>query len=141
MIRVVIDTGVVLSAAFRNRTPEVLILFAAESKEFEWVASPAILNEYNEVLARAKFGLSEEILAEWRRTFQMFTTLVEPELKIDFARDQKDAKFLECAIASDAKYLITGDRDFEEAGGLAGATIISVSQFIKAFVEGLKVDQ
>lgn len=135
MIRVVIDTGIVVSAAFRNRTPEQLILFIAESKDFEWVVSHAILREYNEVLARPKFGLTEEILAEWRQTFRIFTTLIDSDdIKIDFARDQKDAVFLECAIASAAKYLITGDKDFDEAVGLMNTAVISVSEFIEAFI-------
>lgn len=102
MIRVVIDTGIVVSAAFRDRTPEEVILFVAESKDFEWVVSPAILDEYNEVLARKKFGLTNEVLAEWSHKFRLFTTLIEPDLNVDFPRDQKDAKFLERAIASEA---------------------------------------
>ena len=133
MIRVVIDTGIVVSAAFRDRDPERVVLFIAESKDFEWVVSPAILKEYNEVLARKKFGLSEEILAKWRRTFHIFTTLVEPDLEVDFPRDQKDAKFLECAISCGAEYLITGDNDFEEAEREIETTVISVSQFIRSF--------
>lgn len=134
MTRVVIDTGIVVSAAIRDRTPEEVVLFVAESKDFEWIVSPSILKEYNEVLARRKFGLTEEILAEWHRTFQIFTTIVEPELTIEFARDRKDAIFLECAIASEAKYLITGDKDFEDADRSTKITIISVSQFLEAEV-------
>jgi uncharacterized protein len=87
MIRVVIDTGIGVSAAFRDRNPEHVVLFVAESKDFEWVVSPAILKEYNEVLARPKFGVAEEILARRRRTFLLFTMLIEPNIKIDFARD------------------------------------------------------
>lgn len=129
MIRVVIDTGIVVSAAFRDRTPEELILFIVENEDFEWVVSHEILNEYNEVLARKKFDLPREILEGWSHVFDRFTVLADPDIKIEFPRDQKDAKFLECAIASDAKYLITGDKDFEEARKLMETTIISVSQF------------
>jgi len=128
--RVVIDTGIVVSAAFRDRTPEQVILFVAQSKDFEWVVSPQILQEYNEVLARKHFGLTEDILASWRQTFDLFTTLVEPNLRVDFPQDQKDAIFPECAIAAEAQYLVTGDRDFENAAELIDSTIISVSRFL-----------
>jgi putative PIN family toxin of toxin-antitoxin system len=135
MIKVVVDTGITVSAAFRDRTPEEVILFIVEQENFEWIVSPAILEEYMEVLARKKFNLSPEVLQKWREMFEHFTTTIEPDIEIDFPRDQKDAKFLECALAAEADYLITGDRDFTEARKLVQTTIISVSQFKQLIVE------
>ena len=135
MIKVVVDTGITVSAAFRDRTPEAVILFIVEQKDFEWVVSPAILEEYTEVLARKKFNLPPEVLQKWREMFEYFTTTIEPDIDIDFPRDQKDAKFLECALAAEADYLITGDKDFTEARKLVQTTIISVSQFKQLIIE------
>jgi predicted nucleic acid-binding protein len=56
MIGVVIDTGIVVSAAFRDRVPEELILFVVETDGVLWIASSAILDEYYAVLAREKLG-------------------------------------------------------------------------------------
>ncbi len=137
MITVVVDTSVIVSAAFRDRVPEEVVLFISDHEDFEWIVSTAILEEYNEVLARKKFSLSKEILQKWSDAFEYFTTLVEAETGIEFPRDQKDAKFLECALASDADYLITGDHDFKEARKLVNITIISVSQFRKLIMEKL----
>ncbi len=135
MIKVVVDTGITVSAAFRNRTPEEVILFIVEQEYFEWIVSAAILEEYTEVLARKKFNLSPAVLQKWREMFEHFTTTIEPDIEIDFLRDQKDAKFLECALAAEADYLITGDKDFTEARKLVQTTIISVSQFKQLIVE------
>ena len=135
MIKVVVDTGITVSAAFRDRTPEEVILFIVEQEEFEWIISPAVLEEYTEVLARKKFNLSPEILQKWREMFEHFTTMIEPDIEIDFPRDQKDAKLLECALAGEADYLITGDKDFTEARKLVQTTIISVSQFKQLIVD------
>ena len=44
--------------------------------------------------------------------FEQFTITFEADLEIDFPRDQKDAKFLELALATKADYLITGDNRF-----------------------------
>jgi predicted nucleic acid-binding protein len=52
-------------------------------------------------------------------------------LEIDFSRDQKDAKFLACAVESNADFLITGDLDFTEAQTLIQTNIVSVSSFNK----------
>ncbi|MGH9945920.1 MAG: putative toxin-antitoxin system toxin component, PIN family [Pyrinomonadaceae bacterium] len=129
MIRVVIDTNVVVSAAFRDRVPEEIVLFIVENEEFEWLASSEILNEYNEVLGRKKFDLPRDIVDEWRSIFEGCVITFETNIDIDFPRDQKDAKFLEAALASDAEYLITGDGDIKEAQKFAETTIVTVSQF------------
>jgi len=135
MIRVVVDTGVVVSAAFRDRAPEEVILFIVGSEDFEWTVFPPILDEYNEVLSRKKFALTEAVLQSWSDIFDECTTVIEPEITIDFPRDQKDAMFLECALTAEANYFITGDKDFEEAQKLATTTIISVSQFKRLVME------
>lgn len=135
MIKAVVDTGINVSAAFRDRTPEEVILFIVEQEDFEWIVSLAILEEYNEVLASKKFNLPPETLQKWREIFEQCTTTIEVDIEIDFPRDQKDAKFLECALAAEADYLITGDKDFEEAQKLVRTTIISVSQFKKLVME------
>ncbi len=45
MIKVVVDTGITVSAAFRDRTPEEIILFIVEQEDFEWIVPQAILEE------------------------------------------------------------------------------------------------
>jgi putative PIN family toxin of toxin-antitoxin system len=128
-MRVVIDTNVVVSAALKGRKPETVILFVANHPEFEWVASPEILQEYVAVLRRDKFHLSPSIIQRWIAMFQRFITVIEVQEVIVFPRDQEDAKFLTCAMAAQAHYLVTGDRDFEEAYKIGITTVLSVSLF------------
>ena len=56
-MRVVIDTNVLVSAALKDRDPELVVLFVAENPDFEWIVSRGIIDEYIEVLSRKKFGL------------------------------------------------------------------------------------
>ncbi|BDA66666.1 hypothetical protein CAL7716_008320 [Calothrix sp. PCC 7716] len=81
--------------------------------------------------ARKKFKLTQEQLNRWNDIFDNATVLISPKLEIDFPRDQKDAKFLACAIEANADFLITGDLDFTEAQSLVQTTIVSVSLFKK----------
>ena len=134
-MKVVIDTSVVVSAALKDRDPEAVILFVVEQPEFEWTVSATILEEYKAVLRREKFGLLEELLHKWDEMFDGLTTLIEVDVEVDFPRDRKDAKLLECALASEAEYLITGDKDFTEAQKLINTTIISVSLFKKIVMD------
>ena len=126
---VVIDTSVLVSAAFRDRTPEEVILFVTEQDAFHWIVSEEILAEYREVLSRPKFGLSEEILNHWIEILESSTVEIDVDLDIDFPRDRKDAKFIACALAAQANFFITGDHDFNEAQQMMNTTIISVSLF------------
>ena len=130
-MKVVIDTNVLVSAALRDRGPERVILFVAEHPEFEWVVSVEILREYMEVLARPKFALPRDLLRRWARLLETVTTRIEVLEPFEFPRDQKDAKFLACALSSGADFLITGDRDFEQAQRLLKTTMVSVAMFEK----------
>ena len=87
------------------------------------------------MLGRDKFKLPADILKRWFDILDRSTSTIEPNLSIDFPRDQKDAKFLVCAVASNADYFITGDRDFSEARKLLKTTIIHVSMFIKLVID------
>ncbi|HTG17245.1 MAG TPA: putative toxin-antitoxin system toxin component, PIN family [Blastocatellia bacterium] len=130
-MKVVIDTNVLVSAALKDRAPEVVILFAASQPDVEWIVSPAIMAEYKDVLARKKFGLAEELLQRWYKILESLTLSVDIDIEVEFARDRNDAKFVACALASDAQFLITGDRDFTQAEKLMNTTVISVSLFKK----------
>jgi len=128
-MKVVIDTNIVVSAVLKDRDPEAIIRFVIGHGQYEWIASRDILAEYNEVLRRPKFRLPNTLLQEWSDLFETVITLVDVSVAVDFPRDQKDAKFLACAIATEADYIITGDRDFTEAYKLLTTTVCSVTQF------------
>lgn len=130
-MKVVIDTNVLVSAALRDRGPERVILFVADHPEFEWVVSAEVLQEYREVLARPKFALPDDLLERWLRLLDSRTSVVEVQKGLEFPRDRKDARFLACAVSAAADFLVTGDRDFEEAQRLLSTTIVSVSLFEK----------
>lgn len=134
-MRVVIDTNVVVSAALKDRIPEELILFIVGHGEFEWIGTKEIVNKYNSVLSRSRLGLPQETIQKWANTFERRVVLVEVDEQIDFPRDQKDAKFLACTKSSNAEYLITGDKDFEDAYKMGVTTVISVKEFKRLVIE------
>jgi len=134
-LKVVIDTSVVVSAALKDRVPEEVILFVLAQPEFTWIASAEIIGEYAAVLKRAKFNLPAHILEEWQRLFERHITLVETPGHVDFPRDRKDAIFLACALSTRADYLITGDKDFQEARKAGVTTVISIADFKRLIIQ------
>lgn len=132
-MKIIVDTNILVSAIICDNIPEKVILWIISQPIIEWIASDEIMQEYQGVLQRKKFKLSDETIQKWLRLLNKEITVIESEINIDFPRDRKDAKFLECAIASGADILITGDKDFSEAQALIETRIMSVSQFNAVF--------
>jgi putative PIN family toxin of toxin-antitoxin system len=130
-VRVVIDTNV--SAAWRDRLPERMVLRIAGDSAFTWLASPAIVEEYREVLARPKFALPPEVLTRWREIIVRQIQRVRASEAFDFPRDPADGPFLACALAGQADFLISGDRDFESLPPGFPVKIVSVREFAGLF--------
>ena len=129
-MKVLIDTNVHISAVWRDRKPEEVILWVIAHPDCQWIVSLEIMQEYTEVLHRKKFSFSAETLDKWETILKRDTHLKTATAEIDFPRDQKDAKFLACALSNNADFFITGDGDFKEARKIINTTIISVSMFI-----------
>lgn len=132
-VRVVIDTNVVLSAAWRDRLPERVVLRIANDPVFVWLACFEITEEYREVLARPKFALPPEILARWREIITRQIHPINASAAFDFPRDPADEPFLACALTGRADLLISGDRDFEALTADFPVKIVSVREFAGLF--------
>jgi len=136
-VRVVIDTGVLVSAAIRDRLPERVILWCVAQPDLEWLVSPEILDEYIDVINRPKFKLSSAVIARWLDLLRRRTRIILPTVEIPFPRDRKDARFLICAEFGRADALITGDGDFSDARPLIRAPIMNVREFTERFAPEL----
>jgi len=134
-MKVLIDTNILISALLRDGKPEAIILWIMANPEWEWFASSAVMDEYRAVLLRKKFGFTPAFMQQWIDLLDESIILCEPTISVDFPRDRKDAKFLECAQFIKADVLITGDRDFSEAHTLTETIIMSPSNFVKLFME------
>lgn len=134
-MRVVIDTNVLVSAALKDGTPEAVILFVVGRSDIEWVASPQILTEYFDVLARPRFKLLDAERQAWQDLLRETVTRVEASSSVEFTRDPKDAKFIVCALDTGADYLITGDRDLDDARKMLDTTIITAAEFKRLFMD------
>ncbi len=130
-MKIIVDTNILISSALKGGKPQQAIALIIADSRFTWIASSEIIKEYKDVLSRSKFKLSSQNKAEWFELIDLVITVIDVNFTVDFPRDKKDAKFLGCAIASGADYLITGDRDFENIPDLGITKIVTVSQFLE----------
>jgi putative PIN family toxin of toxin-antitoxin system len=109
MTRVVIDTNVPVSALLKQHGAEAAVLFAVADQKLTWCVSPDILREYESVLRRPKFAHVPEPYVRALLDLAAEAEMVRPEFKVAEAPDEPDNRFLECAEAAGADYLVTGN--------------------------------
>lgn len=110
MIRLVLDTNVLVSANLNVGGIEAQIVALALNQEIRLCVSGAVLDEYQRVLfyPRLKFVPGEVVRFLLR--LGRVSALVEPARTLSVSRDEADNRFLECAEAAAADYLVTGNK-------------------------------
>jgi len=108
VIKVCLDTNVLISAALFNGKPEKILRLIVEDKLI-LVISPAILVETTRVLVD-KFQREEEEVMRFVRLLYDIGKIIRPKKKIRIIKKDSDNRILECAVDGKADYIVTGDR-------------------------------
>lgn len=109
--RIVLDTNIVLSA-LSSRSPYHKILDVCISGKYALMLSTEILLEYEEKISQYfSYSLAENLLSAL--LFLPDTTMITPYFNFNIIRnDPDDNKFVDCAVAANAHYLVTNDKHF-----------------------------
>ncbi len=132
MTRVVLDTNTVVSALLFTGIASRLVP-QLQARRIALLVSPPIVDEYLRVLAYPKFELNdEEIEGLLRDELLPFLMTVRSRRRLSVVRrDPDDDKFLECAVAGKARYLVTGDRALLEIGRFRRVTMTTVGSLLR----------
>lgn len=126
-----LDTNVIVSGAMWRGNPAI-ILNAWADNHFEAVASLEILEEYEEALFLVGKKVGRPEFAEgWSLVLRERIHLIEPIRKVEICRDPDDDKFLTCALAADAMYLVSGDKDLGILKRIGATLIVTPGQFVR----------
>lgn len=131
-IRVVIDTNVVISSLWGETPYQVLRLW--QDGKYRIVVSDEILAEYEIVLRR--FKPHEDDISEMLALFSdsRNTFFVIPKIKHCVVKnDQKDNMFIDCAVAGNASYIISGDKHLLRLKTFQDIHIITPAQCVELF--------
>ena len=110
LLRVVLDTNVVVSAHLNSRGYERFALDAALARRVSLCVSAELLAEYADVLYRAKLRIEGSRAKTSLALIQDIAVLVQPSQRLSVAPDPDDNRVLECAAEAGADYLVTGNR-------------------------------
>lgn len=130
-MRVCLDTNVLVSGIFWKGIPGKIIDRWIEG-QFELVVSFSILEEYKRVLKDLGGRDNQELAELWIKKILEKASIVAASPKLGkWSRDAQDDKFIHCALASHADYLVTGDQDLLELKDRSGVKILTPKEFLK----------
>jgi putative PIN family toxin of toxin-antitoxin system len=106
----VIDTNILISAALKPDGLQRTVFVLAITKPAMLYVTEAILKEYSEVLARPELQIRKGLRQQLLQLIRNNSQVVRPVRPLRVAKDPEDDKFLECADAARADYLVTGNQ-------------------------------
>ncbi len=141
MLRLVLDTNILISALLRKNTPPYLLYQAWRENQFELVTSPEQLEELQRVMAYAKlqryFTPKEARIMLAGITTYAISVISLPI--VSYSPDPDDNIILATAIAGKANYLVSGDKsDLLKLGVVEDIFIITARQALSILEQRIK---
>ncbi len=128
---VVLDTNIIASATYWRGKP-AHCLEAWVAGKFDLAVSHPILTEYEEVIARLAARYPARRPTDWLTGIRQAAHFVLPAPLPASTSDPDDEMFIECAVAAQADYLVTGDKGhllhLKQARGIS---IVAASDFLR----------
>jgi uncharacterized protein len=110
MLKITVDTNTLISAVITEGN-EFALLKLANKNKVKLVLSPAILQEFKEVISRPKFNFSEEQITKVMKQIITISTLVIPTRTLHIVKvDPSNNRILECAETGKVNHIISGDK-------------------------------
>jgi len=108
-LRLVVDTNIVVSAALKPDGLQRTVFLLAITRPARLYVSQGILAEYRDVLSRPELEIRKGLRQQLLDLIRKRAHLANPSRTVRIANDPEDNKFIECADAARADYLVTGN--------------------------------
>jgi putative PIN family toxin of toxin-antitoxin system len=129
MLKVVLDTNVIVSGLnFPKSNPAKILLLVASGEITNFTSRP-ILNETRRILVDKFFWTREEVESAevWLKTF---SKSVNPKSHISVIADDPDNRILECGVEGQADFIISGDHHLTDLENYKGIKIVNPATFL-----------
>lgn len=116
---------------FWEQGPSGKVIDAWRDGLFELVVSEEIIREITRVLENFKIRLPESDLLALKREVRFHSFFVNPEISVDAVSDPDDNKFLEAAVAANASYVVSQDKQVLKVGSYEGIVVMAPHTFLE----------
>jgi len=135
LLKVVLDTNIIISAVLFGGRPRELLKQVIEGKIIMGISLP-IIEEVKDVLSRDKFNYPAHMRQFVISQLEEIATLVEPTVFIGIIeKDDDDNRILECAVEFGANCIISGDSHLLELKNYNDIEVVSASIFLDNFID------
>ena len=133
MVRVVIDTNVLVSALTYNGKPRRLVLRLLEAHTV--ILTSHMLAELADILTRDKFKIRNSQVNRFLSSLVRTCKIVpdKPRFKVVF-EDPDDDVVLNAAYAGKANYVVTGDKHLLALDQFKKTRIVTVNQMLETLI-------
>jgi uncharacterized protein len=140
MIRVVLDTNVLVSAHLTRNSNAEKILSLAASGIIEIYLSPLILRELEATLLSPKLmKIHKDTPKQVRNSIDLleeFVIISPGTIEVDAVKaDPDDNKIIACAVEARAQFIISGDHHLIDLGTYENIRIVNPDLFLKLITE------
>lgn len=137
LVKAVVDTNVWVSAAQNPVGTPRRIAEAFEADLFVMVYSNKMIAELVRVLARPKFAgkIDVDQAGRFVALIKRTAVFVQATDIPTTSRDPKDDVFLACSLASNADYLVTGDKDLLTLKEYGNTKIVTPAEFLEVLAQ------
>jgi putative PIN family toxin of toxin-antitoxin system len=136
-MRVVLDTNVLVQSLIAAQGPSNTIIGLALARSFDLLIAPRIREEYEDVLARTRFGFHRSDVEHLLKRLDLVSTRVTaaplPGGTKGFP-DLDDVVFLEAAVSGKAQALVTTNGRHFPISLRHGITVVTPMEFVQRFV-------
>jgi len=131
--KIVLDTNIFISGIFWKGDSYKILQLWRDGK-IQSVISLDTLEELYRVLSKFKIHLSEDIINKHISLIRESSIIVEPEERFFIVDDPSDNKFIDCAVAGKADYIITNDKHLLKIGRFRDISILTPEKFLSYFI-------
>lgn len=134
-MRVVLDVNVLISAVISPQGSPAKILDLWKQDRFDLVTSALILEELARVIhypkIQERYNLPEEHVEQFLQLIASGAITVRPSSELSVIKeDPSDNRYLECAAAAGAAYIVTGDTHLLKLKEYKGVVTLTPAEFL-----------
>jgi putative PIN family toxin of toxin-antitoxin system len=134
MFKVVIDTNVFISAFYLPESRPAEVVLPARRKTILNVISPPILKEVERIIKKKLLWDNSKTQGAVR-WIKNFSEEVYPQERLAIIADDPDNRILECAVAGQADFIISGDHHLLDLENYQAIKIVTPARFFE-LIEG-----
>lgn len=140
-MKVVLDANIYVSSMVNTQGHPKRIMTQWEQGDFDVLISKAISAEIGRVLRYPRIvkrhKQDERAIQRFLELLASEAVMVEPTEVVDVIQeDESDNRYLECAIAGKAQYVISGDKHLLKLGEYKGILIVPPVVFVALLEKG-----